>query len=242
MTSFAPETIFHIGAFPITNTILDTLLVDVIIITAVVYLSKKIKLIPINPLQNIMEYAIETFYGLTESVASNAASKIFPYFMSFFLFILLINFTGLIPGFNGTIWLNEHGEHIPLLKGATSDLNLTLALALVSAVATHTLSIKTIGIKDYLSRYFSFNPINLFVGILEIISEITKVVSLSFRLFGNIFAGEVVLTTVASIFAFIFPLPFMFLEIIVGFVQALVFSMLTMAFMAILTTSHKQAH
>jgi F-type H+-transporting ATPase subunit a len=241
MTSFAPETIFYIGSFPITNTVLDTLLVDCIIIGTTIYLSKKIKLIPTNPLQNLMEYAIETFYGLTESVASHAASKIFPYFMSFFLFILLINWTGLIPGV-GTIGIKEHGELIPLFRGATSDLNLTLGLALVSAVATHALSIGTIGIKDYLSRYFSFNPINLFIGILEIISELTKIISLSFRLFGNIFAGEVVLATVSSIFAFIFPLPFMLLEVIVGLVQALVFSMLTMVFMAILTTSHKQAH
>ena len=99
-------------------------------------------------------------------------------------------------------------------------------------------SINTVGIKDYLSRYFSLNPIFLYVGILELIGEVTKVISLSFRLFGNIFAGEVVLSTVSSIFAFIFPLPFMLLEVIVGLVQALVFSMLTMAFMAVLTTPH----
>lgn len=241
MASFAPETIFSIGSFPVTNTFLNTILVDLVIIGIAVYISTRIKLIPTNPLQNIMEFAIETFYNLTESIAAHAASKIFPYFMSFFLFILLINWSGLIPGV-GTIGIKEHDELIPLIRGGTSDLNLTLALALVSAIATHTLSIKTIGIKDYLSRYFSINPINLFVGILEIVSELTKVISLSFRLFGNIFAGEVVLTTVSSIFAFVFPLPFMLLEVIVGLVQALVFSMLTMVFMAILTTSHKQSH
>ena len=105
------------------------------------------------------------------------------------------------------------------------------------------LSIRLTGLKDYISRFVSLNPINLFIGILEIISEITKIVSLSFRLFGNIFAGEVVLFTVAGIFAFLFPLPFLMLEIIVGMVQALVFSMLTMAFMAILTTPHhKENH
>jgi F-type H+-transporting ATPase subunit a len=241
MTTFAPETIFHIGALPVTNTILDTLLVDIIIIGGVFYLTKKISLIPNNLFQNAVESIVETFYNLTESIAQKATSKIFPYFMSFFLFILFVNWSSLIPGV-GTIGIREHGELIPLFRGATSDLNMTLGLALISAVATHTLSIKTIGIKDYLSRYFSFNPINLFVGILEIISEITKVVSLSFRLFGNIFAGEVVLATVSSIFAFVFPLPFLLLEIIVGLVQALVFSMLTMVFMAILTTSHNQSH
>ena len=237
MASFAAETIFKIGSFPITNTVLDTLLVDAIIIGGVFYISKKLKLVPTNPIQNAAESIIETFYSLTESISQNAVSKIFPYFMSFFLFILIANWTGLIPGV-GTIGIREHGEFVPLFRGATSDLNTTLGLALISVVATHLLSIKTIGIKDYISRYLSFNPINLFIGILEIISEITKLVSLSFRLFGNIFAGEVVLLTVSSIFAFVFPLPFLLLEVIVGIVQALVFSMLTMVFMAILTTSH----
>jgi F-type H+-transporting ATPase subunit a len=241
MTSFAPETIFNIGNFPVTNAILDTLLVDGIIIAIAIYLSKKISLIPNNPLQNAMEYIIETFYNLTESIAQKTTSQIFPYFMSFFLFILLINWSSLLPGV-GTIGIKEGHELIPLLRGATSDLNMTLGLALISVVATHVMSIKFTGIKDYLSRYFSLNPINLFVGILEIISEITKVVSLSFRLFGNIYAGEIVLVTISSIFAFIAPLPFLLLEVIVGLVQALVFSMLTMVFMAILTTSHRKAH
>lgn len=241
MASFAPEIILQVGILPITNTLLHTLLVDTLLIGGVYYINKNLSLIPSNFLQNAMESVIETFYNLTESVAEHATSKIFPYFMSFFLFILLANWSSLIPGV-GTIGIREHDEIIPFLRGTTSDLNTTLGLALISAVATHVLSIRIIGIKDYLSRYFSFNPINLFIGILEIISEITKVVSLSFRLFGNIFAGEVVLLTVSSIFAFIFPLPFLLLEIIVGIVQALVFSMLTMVFMAILTTSHNKAH
>lgn len=242
MSSFAPEIIFQLGPLPVTNTLLDTLLVDAILIGGALYIGRKLTLIPTNPLQNITESVVETFYSLTESVGSHAASKIFPYFMTFFLFILFTNWSGLIPGV-GSIGINdEHHGLIPLFRAATSDLNTTLALALTSAVATHMLSIKTIGIKDYLSRYFSFNPINLFIGVLEIISEITKVVSLSFRLFGNIYAGEVVLLTVSSIFAFVFPLPFLLLEVIVGIVQALVFSMLTMVFMSILTTSHKQSH
>lgn len=241
MASFAPETILQVGLIPITNTLLHTIFVDALLIGGTFYLNKKLTLIPTNFFQNAVESIIETFYNLTESIAQRAASRIFPYFMSFFLFILIANWSNLIPGV-GTIGIQEHGKLIPLLKGTTSDLNTTLALALISAVATHMLSIQIIGIKDYLSRYFSLNPINLFIGILEIISEITKVVSLSFRLFGNIFAGEVVLLTVSSIFAFIFPLPFLLLEVIVGMVQALVFSMLTMVFMAILTTSNTQSH
>lgn len=241
MASFAPETIIQIGSLPITNTLLHTLVVDAVLIGGALQIRKKLTFIPSNFFQNAAEAIIETFYSLTESIAHTNASKIFPYFMSFFLFILVANWSSLLPGV-GTVGVFEQGHLIPLFRGATSDLNVTLGLAIISAVATHMLSIKTIGIADYLSRYFSLNPINLFVGILEIISEITKVISLSFRLFGNIFAGEIVLLTVSSMFAFVFPLPFLLLEVIVGLVQALVFAMLTMVFMAILTTSHKQSH
>jgi F-type H+-transporting ATPase subunit a len=181
--------------------------------------------------------AVVAFYEITESVAGENASKIFPYLMTFFLFILIANWTGLIPGIS-VIGLREGHNIIPFFRPATSDLNTTLGLALVSLFATHFMSIRTTGIKDYLGRYFSLNPLNLYIGILELIGEVTKIVSLSFRLFGNIFAGEVVLGTVATIFAVLFPLPFLMLEVVVGLVQALVFAMLTMAFMAVLTTPH----
>ncbi len=242
MAALAPETLTTIGSFPITNTVLNTLMVDGLLLGAAVYINKHLKTVP-GMFQNLTEYVIQTFYDLTESISGSNASKIFPYFMSFFLFILFANWLGLFPGF-GTIGFTEHGEKgtefIPLIRNVTSDLNATFGLALISLVATHMLSVKTIGWKEYLSRYFSLNPILLFVGILEIISEITKVISLSFRLFGNIFAGEVVLSTVSNLFAFGFPVPFMLLEVIVGLVQALVFSMLTMVFMSVLMTSHSQ--
>ncbi len=240
MVSFAAEPIFRIGSFSITNTLINTLLIDAVLIAVCVFASKKFSYIP-GKIQMIFEIIVKTFYDLIEQIAPKRTHLIFPFVVTFFLFILLINWSGLLPGV-GTIGIFEqhHGEKVlvPLVRGATSDINLTLALALISAVATHVLSIKLTGIKDYLSRFFSINPINLFVGILELISEITKVISLSFRLFGNIFAGEVVLITVSGMFAFLFPLPFMLLEVIVGLVQALVFAMLTMAFMGILTTPH----
>lgn len=226
------------GNIAISNTILSTLLTDAILITCVFILYKNMKSVP-NLFQNIIESVIEMFYSLTESVASKRAAIIFPYFMSFFLFILVANWSSLVPGF-GSIGFFEAEHFIPILRGTTSDLNTTLGLALVSAFATHTLAIKITGVREYLGRFFSFNPINLFIGILELISEVTKIVSLSFRLFGNIFAGEVVLLTAAGIFAFVLPVPFLLLEVIVGLVQALVFAMLTMTFMAVLTTSHKE--
>jgi F-type H+-transporting ATPase subunit a len=236
MVSFAAEPIFSFGIFRITNTLLDTLLVDGLLIGLLVAINKKISVIP-GKLQNLIEMAVVAFYEITESVAGENASKIFPYLMTFFLFILIANWTGLIPGIS-VIGLREGHNIIPFFRPATSDLNTTLGLALVSLFATHFMSIRTTGIKDYLGRYFSLNPLNLYIGILELIGEVTKIVSLSFRLFGNIFAGEVVLGTVATIFAVLFPLPFLMLEVVVGLVQALVFAMLTMAFMAVLTTPH----
>lgn len=240
MVSFASEAIFNISTFPITNTLLHTFFVDLIIILLVFIIAKNRSLIP-NKLQSISEIMLETFYGLIDSVAHGRTLRIFPYVVSFFLFIFIANLTNLLPGM-GTVGFFRHEEFIPIFRGTTSDINTTLGLAIISAIATHMLSVKIVGIKDYLSRFFSLNPLNLFIGLLEIVSEITKVVSLSFRLFGNIFAGEVVLAKISSIFAFIIPLPFLMLEAIVGIVQALVFSMLTMAFMAILTTEHHSSN
>ncbi len=236
MVSFAAEPIFSLGKFAITNSFLDTLLVDGILIALIVAINRKISLIP-GKLQNLIEMAMTSFYDITESVAGENTKKIFPFFMTFFLFILIANWTGLIPGISA-VGIREDGKLVPFLRAATSDFNVTLALAIISVFATHILSVTTLGFKEYISRYFSLNPLNLYIGILELIGEITKVISLSFRLFGNVFAGEVVLGTVSTIFAFLFPLPFLMLEVVVGLVQALVFSMLTMAFMAVLMTPH----
>ncbi len=242
MASFAPEIITQVGAIPITNTLINTFFVDTFIIGGVVALNKKLSKIP-GMLQVIAEYIIETFYSFIETIAGENTKKIFPFVVSFFLVILVTNWSGLIPGISTIGFFRKEAgttHFVPFMKNATSDLNATFAMAIISLVATHILSIKAVGIKEYISRYVSLNPINLFVGILEIISEFTKIISLSFRLFGNIFAGEVVLLTISTLFAFVFPIPFIFLEIIVGFVQALVFSLLTMVFMSILMTPHHQ--
>ncbi|MEK7605488.1 MAG: F0F1 ATP synthase subunit A [Patescibacteria group bacterium] len=242
MSALTPDILIQLGPVPITNTLLNTFLVDTLVIGGALTLKNNLKKIP-GLFQNMFELIVDSLYNLTESVAGENTAKIFPYFISFFLFILIANWSGLLPGGESLGFFHHTGEEteiVSLNRNLTSDLNATLALALISLVATHMLSIKKLGVKEYLSRFFSLNPILLFVGILEIISEFTKIISLSFRLFGNIFAGEVVLGTISKLFAFVFPVPFMFLEIVVGLVQALVFSMLTMAFMSVLMTSHKQ--
>lgn len=225
----APEVIGQIGRLPVTNTLFVSWIVMLILIIGSFLATRKLQLIP-SGVQNIFEAVIGGAYSVVEDLAGSRAKVFFPWVMTFFLFILLGNFLGLIPGF---ATITHH--NLPLLRSVNSDLNITLALALVSATATHVFAIKYLGIKNYLLRWVALNPIFLFVGILEIVSEFTKIISLSFRLFGNIFAGEVVLATVSNIFAFIVPLPFYFLEIVVGFVQAAVFMMLTLVFMVLLT-------
>ena len=231
-----PEILGFYKNLPITNTLLVSWVAMLILIITSIVTTWKLKAIP-SKLQNFFEIIIEFGYQTVEDLSGSKRAKVFfPIVMTFFLFIITANWMGLLPGF-GTI--SYHGE--VLLRSINSDLNMTLSLALVSVVLTHLFAIKYLGLDEYLKRWFSLNyfPIYLFVGVLEIVSEFTKLVSLSFRLFGNIFAGEVALTTVSSIFAFIIPLPFYFLEIIVGFVQAAVFMMLTLVFMVLLSEKHE---
>ena len=228
-----PETLGFIKNFPVTNTLLVSW-ITIIILTVLSFLATwKIKMVP-SGLQNLFEVIIDAGYNMVEDLAGSKKARVFfPIVMTFFLFILFSNWLGLLPGFATITFRGE-----PLLRSVNSDLNMTLALALTSAFLTHAFAIRYLGIFDYLKKWFTLNLIFLFVGILELVGEVTKIVSLSFRLFGNIFAGEVVLATVSSIFAFLIPLPFYFLEIIVGFVQAAVFMMLTLVFMVLLSEKH----
>lgn len=240
--SLAPEVIFHLGGFKVSNTILTTLLVDLILVLFVFLATRNLKPVP-GFFQSIAESAVDYFYQTTQQIAGKFTNSIYPWFASFFIFIFVLNIVGLLPGVGSIGFFEvEHGKNvfIPLFRAATSDFNTTLALAVVSLVATHYLAIKYNGIGGYLGKFFSLNPILLFVGLLELVSEVTKVVSLSFRLFGNIYAGEVVLHTISSLFAFVAPIPFLLLETIVALVQALVFAMLTMVFMTILVNPHEE--
>ncbi|MFI5205713.1 MAG: F0F1 ATP synthase subunit A [Candidatus Paceibacterales bacterium] len=235
--ALAADKLFYIGPLPITNTIITTWLVTFIMVAFAFVATRKVTLIP-SSVQNFAEFAIEYLHNLVESVAGTKTAVFFPIIASFFFFIIVGNYLGLLPGF-GTIGFHQGGKFVPLFRSINSDLNTTLALALVSVITTHYLAIKYLGLGGYAKKWFSLNPIFLFVGLIELAGEFTKVISLSFRLFGNIFAGETALETVSKLFAFVVPIPFMLLEIIVGFVQALVFAMLTLVFMVILTQNHE---
>lgn len=244
MASLKPEIIFGSEGIGLTNTVLATLVTDAILVLIVFLIIKNIKTIP-GTLQSIAELGLGYLDDLTVQIAGKNATRIFPWFASFFIFIFFSNVIGLLPGF-GTIGFYhlepETGEKalIPVLRAATSDFNVTLALAAVSLVATHVIAIQVVGFKEYISRFLSFHPIYLFVGLLEVVSELSKLFSLSFRLFGNIYAGEVVLMTISGLASFIAPIPFILLEGIVALVQALVFAMLTMVFMSIMATPHHE--
>lgn len=242
MASLQPELIFDVAGFPVTNTIIATLAVDLILLFFLYRAAKSIRVAP-NGIQSFIEPVITYMYDLTEQISGLRAVKIFPWFATFFIVILATNLFGLLPGITAVgIFEENHGEHtlVPFFRAATTDFNMTLALGTVSVVSTHILTINTLGIIGYLKKFISLNPINLFIGLLEFVLEFVKIVSLSFRLFGNIFAGEVVLVAVSGIFAFLAPLPFIMLETIVALVQALVFAMLTMVFMAVLSTPHSE--
>jgi F-type H+-transporting ATPase subunit a len=234
----SPDILFSVAGFPITNTVVTTLMTDVFIVALVVLVSKAVTLKP-GSLQNAVEAVVDYFKDTTESIAGERASFIYPWVVSFFLFIVVSNLVAQLPGFESIRFHTPTSGHegVPFLRTATSDLNLTLALALVSVIATHYFSVKHTGIKAYFTRFITFKmfPIFLFVGILEFVNEITKLISFSFRLFGNIFAGERVMSTMYGLCSFGLPLPFIALELMVAIIQAMVFAMLTMAFMHIMT-------
>jgi len=148
-----------------------------------------------------------------------------------------------VEGSDGEAGTTSHASFVPIFRPGTADLNTTLALAIISVITTQAIGIRYLKL-SYFKKFFNFsNPINFFVGILEIISEFAKILSFAFRLFGNIFAGEVLLVVIAFIggnYLFFAPIPFYGLEVFVGFIQALVFAMLSLVFFNMATLSHDE--
>ncbi len=273
--SIAAEELFKIGSLPVTNSLLVTYITILLFIIIVALIRAKKNIIPVG-LQNVVEYIMEYFYNLICEVfgSEEKGRKFFPLVMTIFLFVLIINWFGLLPGV-GSIGFYRKAEHnvevveeqvakevkeehseteiehseqekghnmvfVPLFRGASADLNTTLALALISVIFTQIYSIQILGFKGFLKRFIKLkNPIMFFVGILELIAEIAKIISFSFRLFGNIFAGEVLLTVMLFLLPFVVPLPFLALEIFVGVIQAIIFSFLTLFFIKIATSEEE---
>jgi len=246
--SISAEPIFHIGSFPFTNSMLAAWLVFGILSILAYFATKRMEQVP-KGIQNIFEYIIEALFNLTNGIMKDRklTKKIFPLIATFFIFILLNNWMGLIPGF-GSIGFHEtnaEGKNVlvPLLRAGTADLNTTIALAVVTVITVQILGITAIGIRKYAGKFINFSsPVNFFVGIIELVSEVSRIISYSFRLFGNVFAGEVLLAVMSTLVPYVIPLPFYIMEIFVGAVQALVFTMLSIVFMSMATVAHSESH
>ena len=257
------ESVFELGGFNVTNSFISSFLVVMIVVVFGVSLRGRIRLIP-RGLQNILEMIIESLLDLFDTVTHSRQKTLLfaPLVLSLFFFILINNWLGLLPGV-GTIGkiVSEHGEavFVPFFRGGTADLNTTLALAIIGVFMSHVLGVLAVGWWHYFNKFINLkafleiagkirkdptiilvNPIKAFVGLIEIIGEMAKVASLSFRLFGNIFAGEVLLVSMSAIMAFVVPIPFMFLELIVGLIQAFIFAILILTYLSINTT--KESH
>lgn len=264
--AISPETIFFIGGFPVTNTLLCTWISIAILFVLFWFGTRRRDLVP-SGLQNALEWVVEFLLGLVESVSGKEKGrKFFPFVATFFIFIVTCNLLDVIPGVDtigtinteaiahsankpvfGFLLFGDISNQItPWIRPATTDLNLTLAMAVVSVVVTQILGFYYLGAGEQISKYFNIKAllrgglgiVDFFVGLLEIVSELGRIISFSFRLFGNIFAGSVLL----AVFAFLLPavanVVFIPFEMFVAIIQAIVFSFLTLLFMEVGTTSH----
>jgi F-type H+-transporting ATPase subunit a len=277
------------GNFYLTNTMVATLIADVILILIAFGVSRAVRsgeLIP-RGIPGAIEAILEVINNLTESTAGKWTKRIFPYFATITLLVLVVNWMELIPGVD-SIGRLEHAEHgfpieevvpgsniytilserdagehaaedaaheggftlIPFVRVASTDLNFTVALALISVLMTQVMGVRALG-ASYFTKFINvggifsrpaFGLLDFFVGILELVSELSKLLSFSFRLFGNIFAGSVLLFVIGSLIPVFVQSMFLGLEFFVGLIQAVVFGMLTMVFMAQATQGHGDHH
>ena len=249
--SLQAETLGYILGLPITNSIILSLVAGLVLVGGGLLIARSLKPIP-GKAQNTAELLIDGALTFTTQILGERkqALKFFPLVATIFFFILFNNWLGVLPGI-GSLGIREnvHGEEefTPLLRPASADLNTTLALALIAVVAIQIFAIQKLGFAKQISKYFDFRHgvIHFFVGLLELVGEFARILSFSFRLFGNMFAGEVLLIimlAILPIFATFGALPFFFLEYFVGFIQALVFAMLTLVFIKVATTEIEPMH
>ncbi len=258
----AAPVLFNIGPLPVSNSMVVTWLVTILIITVARLATRSMKETP-EGLQNFVEWIVESLRNFLESVLGRElTAKTFWFFATSFVFIMATNWFGLLPGVGTIGWgvPDETGalHHIsrPLLRGANADLNLTLAMSVVFFGAWFGWALRANGVGGFLLHIFGprgdskgfmkllMVVVFLCVGVLEMVSILFRPVSLSFRLYGNIFAGETMLEAMSNLvpaLAPLIPVPFYFMELLVGFVQALVFTLLTAVF-TLLICSHGDDH
>jgi F-type H+-transporting ATPase subunit a len=265
----AAEKMFEVGGFPITNSYINSTITLVLFVIFAFFIRSAVKKYYtgnraprgiLNFFESILDFVLNYMDSVTKD--RKKTLRFLPVVGTLFFFILISNYMGLLPG-TGSIGIYQfHGGHvelIPLFRPANTDLNMTIAMAVLAVASSHILGIFAIGLWKYVNKYImiskvgaavkSLNPIKIltafvefFVGLLESIAEFAKMLSLSLRLFGNIFAGEVLLTVIGGLLAFGAPLPFMALELLVGAVQAVVFSMLALVYLTLASEAPHGEH
>ena len=235
--------------FVITNTLISSWIATILLILVLVLGSRggRSDREP-KGFYNIIESIISALYGFAEGVVGDNAKKFFPLFATIFLFVLVNAWLGLLPIYQSLSTFDSEG-HITghFLRPAGTDLNMPLALAIVSFIFVEYWGIKTLGF-GYFGKFFRFGAllkgkifegiVDFFVGILELLSEFIRLVSFTFRLFGNMTAGEILLLMTSFLIPFAFSLPFYGLELLVGVIQSLIFSALTLVFVTMAIEPH----
>ncbi len=251
-TSLAPEILFHIGQLPITNSFLWAVVLSLFIMIVTLSIRISLKLVP-GRLQGAFEVLIEGAYSLVLSVMENdkKAKRVFPLIFTLFIFIFMANMATFIPG-QSAVTLKTSGGMVPLFRAVIADYSLVFIMTMISVITTQIVAIAAYGPFGYVFKFINLSGfknfllelfkgklkigilaqgfLDLFLGLMDIIGEFAKVISLSFRLFGNMFAGEVLGAVFLFLFPFILPLPMQFMGLMTAVVQAFVFSILTLIF------------
>ena len=255
------EEVFHLFGFPVTNSIIGAWLTMLFLVVFSYVITRRMKIVP-GRLQSTFESLLDWLYSFCQRVAGEEnGRRFFPVVTTIFLFVAFNAWLSLIPGFGSIMVTTADGHHVPLFRGANTDINMPLALALVSFVFVEYFGLKSLGIR-YLGKFLNVGQllrslgqivrgrlrdglsglftgfIHIFIGCLEALSEFIRIVSFTFRLFGNMTAGEILLLIAAFLVPWVFAIPFYGLELLVGFVQALIFGGLTLVFLTLAVVRH----
>lgn len=239
------EEVFNLYGFPITNSFIMTVITTVVILAFAFLFRSKIAMVP-----GRLQAGVEMLFGgvldyMTETLESERLARtFFPLIMTTFIFILVANELSLLPGV-GSILVEHHGSLIPLFRAPAADLNMTLALAIIAFMVIEIAGIAMLGVFKYAKKYVNFSsPVNFAVGLIELVSNVGRLISFSFRLFGNIFAGEVMIIVALFFAAYLVPVPLLAFEVFVAFIQAVVFAMLILFFvkLSIMEPHGDEAH
>ncbi|HVW82428.1 MAG TPA: FoF1 ATP synthase subunit a [Candidatus Paceibacterota bacterium] len=239
----AAERVGSVFGFPVTNGLLMSWLLMALLIIAAFFIGRSLKLSP-GRFQAALEWAFEgAFDYIAQTLGSREwARRFFPLLATVFIFILAGNELEFFPGI-GSIGLTHGSLFVPLLRTPATDLNFTLALAIICFLVIEATGVAAIGALKYAGRYINLrSPLGFAVGLIELMSTLGRLISFSFRLFGNIFAGEVMVLVAGYFLPYLLPVPLEGFEMFIGVVQALVFSMLTLFFVKLAIAEPEMAH